>query len=543
MTLDLTVRSFSYWLTPTMLGAVTVDSLPVNLPPSDLPEASNTASTSMSDLVAEDGQRAAPYAQSLQAMADIDWLPLHVPGHQSGRDRSPMSAIVGDRAMRMDLPMSMASIDQQTWSLRGDATTTPMAHSLRLAAEAWGAARVWWVTNGASGANHVACMAARFLGPELVVQRSVHSSVVDGLMMAGLTPHFVVPSMDSELGAAHGVTVDSVREVLDARPASSAVYVVSPSYFGAVADIAGLAAVAHEHRVPLIVDEAWGSHFGFHPDLPSNAVRQGADLVISSTHKNAGSLTQSAMLQLGHSVYAKRLESAVERAHRAFQSTSSSALLMMSLDETRRQLAVAGPAEIGRTLAAAAGIRAGVRRGGRFAEVAERVRRSPGAVDVDPLKIVIHTAVGGIGGREAHHLLLRDHRVAVEMSTHSSVVLLLGATAQPDVDRFLDALHQLPKVRSTPVPAPELSIPGRRLGIREAFFHEFELVSAAEAVGRVSADALAAYPPGIPNVLPGEMLSAETVHYLRATAATAAGYVRGAVDSRLDRFRVLTATA
>ncbi|MFC6703899.1 aminotransferase class I/II-fold pyridoxal phosphate-dependent enzyme [Flexivirga alba] len=482
---------------------------------------------------------AAPYAQSLQAMADIDWLPLHVPGHQSGRDRSPVSPIFGDRVMRMDLPMSMASVDQETWNLRGDATTTPMARSLRLAAQAWGASRVWWLTNGASGANHVACMAARFLGPELVVQRSVHSSVIDGLMMAGLTPHFVAPSMDSELGAAHGVTAESVREALRRRPASSAVYVVSPSYFGAVADIAGLAAAAHEHGVPLIVDEAWGSHFGFHPGLPSNAVREGADLVISSTHKTAGSLTQSAMLQLGHSEQAKQLEPAVERAHRAFQSTSSSALLMMSLDETRRHLAVEGKAEIGRTLTAAEAIRAGVRRGGRFAEVSERVRRSPGAVDLDPLKIVIHTSVGGIGGREAQHLLLRDHRVAVEMSTHSTIVLLLGAIAEPDVDRFLGALHQLPRVRSTPDPAPELSIPARRIGIREAFFHPYEEVSASEAVGRVSADALAAYPPGIPNVLPGEVLTAGTVHYLRATAATAAGYVRGAVDSRLDHFRVL----
>lgn len=475
-------------------------------------------------------------------MAEIDWLPFHVPGHQSRSDRNPhLASIFGDQVVRMDLPMSMASIDQQTWNLRGDSTTTSAAHAQRLAAEAWGASRVWWVTNGASGGNHVATLAARFLGEELLVQRSVHSSVIDGLMLAGLSPHFVAPTMDQQLGGAQSVTVESARAALQTHPGCTSVYVVSPSYFGAVADVAGLATAAHEHGIPLIVDEAWGSHFGFHPDLPNNAIREGADLVISSTHKSAGSLTQSAMLQLGHSEYARRLEPLVERAHRAFQSTSSSALLMLSLDEARRHLVVEGPAAIGRTLAAADRIRSGIRDRGRFAEVSDRVRASAGSAAVDPLKITIDTAVGGISGRDAHHLLLRDHRIAVEMSTHSAIVLLLGATAEPDVDRFLDALHSLPRLADpTAVPVPAVTVPERCLGIREAFLHPFEIVPAAEAVGRISADSLAAYPPGIPNVLPGEVLTDRTVGFLRATAASAAGYVRGAADSRLDTFRVLT---
>ena len=141
---------------------------------------------------------------------------------------------------------------------------------------------------------------------------------------------------------------------LDAHPEAVAAYVVTPSYFGAVADIVELAKIAHDRNVVLVVDQAWAAHFGFHPDVPDNALNQGADLVISSTHKLGGSLTQSAMLHLGHGPFADQLEPLVNRAFRSMQSTSASSLLMMSLDVARHALAVHGRERIQRSLDAAA---------------------------------------------------------------------------------------------------------------------------------------------------------------------------------------------
>ena len=180
---------------------------------------------------------------------------------------------------------------------------TPLDQSLALAAQAWGARRTWFLTNGSSQGNLAICLALRQLGRELVVQRSVHSSVVEGLALSGLEASFVQPEVDRDLGIAHGVTPESLDDGLRRTPGAIAAMVVSPTYFGAASDVRALADVAHGFGVPLIVDEAWGAHLGFHPDLPRRALSQGADVVVSSIHKLGGSLTQSAMLHLADGPY------------------------------------------------------------------------------------------------------------------------------------------------------------------------------------------------------------------------------------------------
>jgi arginine/lysine/ornithine decarboxylase len=486
-------------------------------------------------------QSEAPYAEALRALAAIDWMHIHVPAHHGRIDNAPgVASIVGEQAMRLDKPMMFSSIDQESWRISNPDKPTPLALSLRLAAEAWGASRAWFLTNGASSGNHIATMVARALGCEAIVQRSAHSSVIDGIAHSGLDAHFIQGAVDTNLGSSHGVTADQVAQALRAHPNSSSVYLTSPSYFGAVSDIAAIADVVHAHGIPLIVDEAWGAHFGFHPDLPVNATRCGADLVISSTHKGAGSLTQSAMLFLGHGPAAARIESVVDRVHRSFQSTSSSALLMASLDEARRRLAVDGSATITETLRSAEAIRRGLRDGGRFRDATADIRNSTGTVDHDPLKVVIDTRPGGIGGGEAHHRLIRDHGVVVELHTPAVIVLLLGATSHIDVERFLSALHALPEVpESLSKPEPLPPVAELRMSVRDAFLAPNDVVPWREAIGAISADALAAYPPGIPNVLPGEVISAQTLNFLRATAAHSSGYVRGAADPLLDTVRIV----
>ncbi|QYM75745.1 aminotransferase class I/II-fold pyridoxal phosphate-dependent enzyme [Leucobacter luti] len=481
-----------------------------------------------------------PYSDALRSLAGHDWQRLHVPGHQAGPTNAPgVASLVGEAALSIDFPMLFSGVDQETWRLVTPGRVTPLMRAQELAAEAWGASRTWFITNGASGGNHIATTAVRALGTELVVQRSVHSSVIDGITHVGLTPHFVTGHVDTGLGSAHGVTAEQVEAVLSENPESAAVYIVSPSYFGAVADIAAIAKVAHDGGVPLIVDESWGSHFGLHPQLPVNAARLGADLVVSSTHKAVGSLTQSAMIQLGNGPHAAALETLVDRVVRSHQSTSCSALLLASLDEARMNI-VTRPELVERALASAQEIRARVRADRRFRDATPDILASPDAVANDPFKIAIDTRGAGITGTDAHYQLLRDHRVYAELSTPSALLLLVGAVSPVDVDRFWNALQSLPEAAIEPDRPIVLPSPCERsMGLAEAFYSPTEMVSCVEAVGRVSADSLAAYPPGVPNVLPGEVLSAEVVAFLRATAAAPAGYVRGAADPELATFRVV----
>jgi arginine decarboxylase len=364
---------------------------------------------------------------------------------------------------------------------------------------------------------------------------------MDGMVLGGLQGHFVAPEVDAELGAAHGLRPEALARTLDEHPAAVAAYVVTPSYFGAVADVSALAEVAHARGVVLVVDEAWGAHFGFHPDLPANALAQGADLVVSSTHKLGGSLTQSALLHLGEGPFAERLEPLVNRAFRSLQSTSASSLLMLSLDMARSTLAVHGRQRIAWSLEAAERLRDGVRSAARFRDLSDRFLASPAVVAVDPLRVVIDTRSGGISGHEARQILFERHQVHTEMATDTVVVAVIGAGAVPDVDRVLAALDALPDHGAASAPPVALPTPGPPVvSLREAYFAPAELLPAEDAVGRVSADALAAYPPGIPNLLPGERITAETRDFLRRTAAAPFGHVRGAVDAALTHVRVLT---
>ncbi len=481
------------------------------------------------------GQSATPYADAVGAYARRPFVRLDVPGHGGGSVAQPeLAEVLGEHILDLDVPPLVDGIDQGP-------RPTPLQRSAQLAAEAWGAQRTWLLTNGGSKGNLVACLALRHLGQHIVVQRSMHSSVMDGMVLGGLEGHFVAPEIDAELGAAHGVRPESLARALDRRPDAVAAYVVTPSYFGAVADVRALADVAHGRGVALVVDEAWGAHFGFHPDVPANALSQGADLVVSSTHKLAGSLTQSALLHLARGPFAERLEPLVNRAFRSLQSTSASSLLMLSLDIARSSLAVHGRERIGHSLEAALRLREGVRAAGRFRELSDRFLASPGVVALDPLRIVIDTRSGGISGHEARQLLFERHRVHTEMATDSVIIAVIGAGAVPDTARVVAALDALPD-HGPAVGSPiTLPLPGRAVvSLREAYFAPAELVAAEDAVGRVSADALAAYPPGIPNVLPGEVITADTRDFLRRTATAPFGHVRGAVDPGLTRLRVLT---
>ncbi|MFF2272119.1 aminotransferase class I/II-fold pyridoxal phosphate-dependent enzyme [Agromyces sp. NPDC058136] len=493
-----------------------------------------------------------PYADAVARYAETDRVRVYVPGHAADPAAAPALADwFGTELLRRDVPPLLAGIDKGPGN--------PLDEALQLAAEAWGARRTWFVTNGASQANRIAALALgafRSAGDPVVGQRSAHSSFIDGVILAGLSPSFVAPTIDTVLGINHGVTPEALAAALARAPRPKGVYLISPSYFGAVADIAGLAEVAHAAGAPLIVDAAWGAHFGFHPELPENPLRQGADLVISSTHKLGGSLTQSAMLHLADGPFADELEPLVDRGFTLTQSTSASSLLLASLDLARESLQT-GEARITASIAAADRLRDEIRRRGRFGIVSDGFGAFADIVDADPLRVSIDVARGGLHGHTVRDRLEREG-ISFEIATDSAVVAVLGAGTVPDVDRIVEALHALapePGAREAsaagadgadgadatratpPVALPE---PGALAMLpRDAFFAEGEAVPIAEAIGRVSTDALAAYPPGIPNVLPGEIVTAEVVEFLQRIAATPGGYVRGAIDPSLVTLRVV----
>jgi arginine decarboxylase len=485
------------------------------------------------------GQSDTPYLDALRAYAARRPGRFHVPGHKGGPGADPgLVEAFGDRVFALDIPALTYGIDV------GD-EPTPFVAAQSLAADAWGARRTWWLVNGASQGNHVALLTLGHRGQRVVTQRNAHSSTIDALIMSGLRPTFVSPELDPELHIAHCMTPEALDRALEETPEAAGATVVSPTYFGAVADVAGLAEVAHARGVPLVVDEAWGAHLAFHEELPAPALSLGADLVISSTHKVVGSLTQSAMIHLGHGDLIE--EGVVDRCVTLVESTSPNSLLCGSLDAARRVAATRGRELVEETLVALERTRDAVREIPGLDVLDERLAGAPGVFDYDPLRLAIDVRGTRMSGYEMSRRLREEHDVLMELAGENVMVAVygMGEDAGAASERLLDGLRAVIEAATgddgsvegaqfaPPPPWGELVMTPR-----EAFLGPQEVVQARDAVGRVAAESLAAYPPGIPNVLPGERLTAETLHYIEQTIAHG-GSLRGASDRALRTLRVV----
>lgn len=486
-------------------------------------------------------QPTAPYLDAVTAYGFRGSTRFHIPGHKGGEGADPgLRAALGERALLLDVPQDIEGIDMGP-------SPTPYERAERLAAEAYGAARTWFLTNGATQGNHALCLALAPSGERVLVQRNSHASVIDGLVLSGGAPTYVAPEHHAELGMALGVTPQALAAAFDAAPGARAAFIVSPTYYGMAADVAACAEVAHAAGAALVVDNAWGAHFGFHPDLPENPLKLGADAVLASTHKIVGSLTQSAMLHVARDGLVD--PAAVARAVRLVRSTSPSALLFASLDAARRQLAVHGDALLERTLRAGARAREAIAAVPGLSVVGAELVGRPGVAGWDPLRLLVDVRGTGCTGYEIAAALRGSYDTYTELATHATVVFVLGlGQAVEPLERLAHDLSETVRRIARPSPRHEVAsapIGGERetaVTPREAFLGEGESVPVHEAVGRISCEAIAGYPPGVPALLPGERITAEVVAYLQELNAAGAR-LHGAADPSFATVRVLAESA
>jgi arginine decarboxylase len=400
------------------------------------------------------------------------------------------------------------------------------------AAELWGADWCRFSVAGSTHGNQALALAAGAPGREVIVTRCLHRSLLLGLVLAGLRPVWVLPERDEATGLPAAVGVHAVRTALAAHPRACAVFLGDPSYVGTIGDLAGHAAAAHEAGVPLIVDAAWAAYLGFHPGLPPHAIAAGADAMVTSAHKTLPASTQSALVLA-------RLElldrARLDRAFEATHTTSPAGAIAASIDAARALLARDGEELCGRLLRLVAAARQ------RLAGVpGVAVLDGPG---VDPAKLVVLLAGAGADGYAVEADLIAAG-MPVELGDRDMIVPIITLADDEDtVARFTGTLvavierHRGPPRRPEPSPAwsvsPEMAIPPR-----EAFFAGNETVVAGAAVGRISAELVAPYPPGIPVLAPGEVITGDALAALRAAKAQG-GRIAYAADPTLETFQVV----
>jgi arginine decarboxylase len=492
-------------------------------------------------------QNKTPYFQALLDYVDSGVIPFHTPGHKQGigMDRS-FREFVGDNICAIDLT-PMPGIDDLLQP------TESLLEAQLLAADAYGADRSYFLVNGSTSGNQCMMMAALNPGEKIAVPRNSHKSMLGGLVMSGAHPVYMQPVVDEALHMDHCVTPETVAQTLAADPDIRAVYVVSPTYYGVAADIEAIVRIAHDAGKMLLVDEAWGPHFHFHPALPLSATAAGADLSINSTHKMLSAFSQCAMLhQIGPRVQVDRLEAVLKM----FLSTSPNLPMVASLDVARKQMATEGPALLSRTIAMAEATRAKLNEIPGVYCFGEELQGMPGVFDLDPTKVTVTVKDLGYTGYEASEILRRRYNVQVELADLFNVVALFTiGTSQSAADRLVEGVSELAR-EDRPIdlfsPSGILKrrmktgtyrlpkIPPMRMLPREAFLAPAELVRFKESAGRICAETISPYPPGIPVISPGEEITDQIIDYLQLEIK-AGVRMQGPYDKELRNIRVVRA--
>jgi lysine decarboxylase len=476
---------------------------------------------------------------------DSGVIPFHTPGHMQGRgmDRT-FREFIGDNVLAIDLTQIRGLDDLLQ-------PTEALVEAQDLAAEAYGAEHSFFLINGSTSGNQIMMMTAINPGEKIALPRNSHKSAMGALIMSGGSPVWMQPEVDESLHMDHTVTPQIVRTTLQAHPDLRAIYIVSPTYYGVAADVEGIAAVVHEHGIPLLVDEAWGPHFRFHPALPIDAIAAGADLCINSTHKMLGSMSQTAMLhQQGKRIRLDRLKAVVK----LFLSTSPNLVLIASLDIARRQMATEGRMLLARTIELSERTRLRLNEIPGVYCFGNEIKGRPGVFDLDPTKITITVKELGYTGYEGEEILRRRYNVQCEMADLFNCLALftIGTTPQA-ADRFVYGVQELARedrpidvfspsgvlerrLQSGTYALPKM--PPVRMPPREAFLARTEIVAFKASAGRICAEVITPYPPGIPVISPGEEITPEIVDYLDLELR-AGVRMQGPNDAELRTIRVV----
>jgi arginine decarboxylase len=478
-----------------------------------------------------------PVIEALQAFRERGDVVFGPPGHRQGRGADPrVIEVVGAGVFASDV-LTLNGLDDR----RESQSVVKQAEDLM--ADAVHAETAFFSTCGSSLSVKTAIMAVAGPGEKLLISRNAHKSVMAGVIVSGIVPVWVHPHFDEHLALAHPPEPDDVRRALAEHPDAKGMLLISPTDWGTCADIEGVAEVCHAAGVPLIVDEAWGAHLPFHPDLPAWGMDAGADLVVTSVHKMGGAIEQSSVFHLQGDLVDPDV---LKQREDLLGTTSSSALIYLTLDGWRRQMVEQGEELLGAVLVRAARLRAAIEGMDGLALIGREVVRPGGAFDLDPLVFTIDVRPLGISGYQAGDWLRAGSQVDIGSADACRIsARLTHADDDATVDRLIDALRRLVEAapsmeRQAPVdlPAPRSLELENVMRPRDAFFARVEQVPIGEAVGRVAAEMVSPYPPGVPVLTPGERVGQEVVDYL--TTGVAAGMlVPDAADPEMKTLRVV----
>lgn len=477
-------------------------------------------------------QTNAPIEEALVRMKRARLVPFDVPGHKRGRGNPELAAFLGAACLDVDVN-SMKMLDNLCHPV------SVIRDAERLAAEAFRAAHAFFMVSGTTGSVQAMILSTVGRGDKIIMPRNVHRSAINALILCGAVPIYVNPGIEDTLGIALGMRTNDVADAMECHPDAKAVFVNNPTYYGICSDLRAITEKAHARGMKVLVDEAHGTHLYFSDRLPTAAMDAGADMAAISMHKSGGSLTQSSILLCANTMPLGYVHQIINIT----QTTSASYLLLASLDISRRNLALRGREVIDRIIGLVAYARDEINAIGDYYAYGRELIDGDAVYDFDTTKLSIYTRATGLAGIEVYDILRDDYDIQTEFGDIANLLAYVSVGDRPkDIERLVAALAEIRRnyrKDSSKTLKMEYIDPVVVCGPQDAFYAEKESLPIQETKGRICAEFVMCYPPGIPILAPGEEITDEILTYIRY-AKKKGCQITGPEDMSIQRLNVMT---
>lgn len=476
-------------------------------------------------------QKKAPLYEALENFRKKRIVPFDVPGHKRGRGNPELVSLLGERCVGLDVN-SMKPLDNLCHP------SSVIREAEDLAAAAFGAAHSFFMVGGTTSSVQNMIFSVCKEGDKIIMPRNVHKSAINALILCGAIPVYVNPEVDKKLGISLGMEPKKLLQAVEDNPDAVAVLVNNPTYYGICSDLKSIVKIAHEHGMKVLVDEAHGTHFSFNDDLPVSGMAAGADMSAVSMHKSGGSLTQSSILLLSESMNADHVRQIINLT----QTTSASYLLMASLDISRRNLALNGANSFKKVMDMAVYARAEINDIGDYYAYGKELINGTSVYDFDVTKLAVYTRDLGLAGIEVYDILRDEYDIQIEFGDISNILAYISiGDRQQDIERLVGALDDIKRLfkrdkagmLSAEYINPKVAVPPRK-----AFYSEKISLPIRAAEGKICTEFVMCYPPGIPILAPGELITKEIIEYILYAKAKGCS-MQGTEDFEVERLNVL----
>ncbi len=473
----------------------------------------------------------APIYEALERMRRMRVVPFDVPGHKRGRGNQELTDFLGEACMSVDVN-SMKPLDNLCHPV------SVIRDAEDLAAQAFGADSAFFMVGGTTSAVQSMILYACKNGDKIIMPRNVHRSAINALILCGAVPVYVNPDVNNTLGIALGMSVSQVEQAILENPDAKAVMVNNPTYYGICSDLKKITELAHAHGMLVLVDEAHGTHFYFGDNFPLTAMAAGADMASVSMHKSGGSLTQSSFLLMGRNVNSDYMRQIVNLT----QTTSASYLLLSSLDISRKRLALHGRDIFSKTVEMAEYAREEINAIGGYYAYSRELINGDSIYDFDISKLSIFTLPIGLAGIEVYDLLRDEYDIQIEFGDIGNILAYISVgDRNRDIERLISALSEIKRrfgKTESGLLTQEYINPIVAETPRNAFYGGKRSLPLDEAAGCVCSEFVMCYPPGIPILAPGELITDEIIKYIKYAKEKGCS-MTGTEDINIERLNVL----